>query len=109
VDRRGLQAHPLGLVEGGGITTCDVNEETTAIARRYAEEAGDHPTVEGSLRAFLDTDLHLYIEGGEGWIRYCSDGIRSERGAVLLQQILDAYPMEVYYNRIALGQIELNK
>ena len=50
-----------------------------------------------------------YIEGGEGWIRYCSDGIRSERGAVLLQQILDAYPMEVYYNRIALGQIELNK
>ena len=50
-----------------------------------------------------------YIEGGEGWIRYSSDGIRSERGAVLLQQILDAYPMEVYYNRIALGQMELNK
>jgi caffeoyl-CoA O-methyltransferase len=29
-----------GLPPGGRITTCDVNEETTAIARRYAEEAG---------------------------------------------------------------------
>ena len=29
-----------GLPSGGRITTCDVNEETTAIARRYAEEAG---------------------------------------------------------------------
>ena len=37
---------------------------------RYAEEVGDHPTVEGSLRAFLDTDLNLYIEGGEGWRNY---------------------------------------
>ena len=25
---------------GGRITTCDVDEETTAMARRYAEEAG---------------------------------------------------------------------
>jgi predicted O-methyltransferase YrrM len=29
-----------GLPPDGRVTTCDVNEETTAIARRYAEEAG---------------------------------------------------------------------
>lgn len=29
-----------GLPAGGRIVACDVNEETTAIARRYAEEAG---------------------------------------------------------------------
>jgi len=28
------------LPEGGELIACDVNEETTAIARRYAEEAG---------------------------------------------------------------------
>ena len=28
------------LPEGGRIITCDVDEETTAIARRYAEQAG---------------------------------------------------------------------
>src|SRR5690606_13378542 len=30
------------------------------------------PTVEGALRAFLDTDLDLYIEGGEGWKNYAA-------------------------------------
>lgn len=28
------------------------------------------PTVEGALRAFLDTDLDLYIQGGEPWKNY---------------------------------------
>lgn len=38
----------------------------------YAEAAGDTPTVEGALRAFLDTDLDLYIEGGEGWKNFAA-------------------------------------
>ena len=29
-----------GLADGGRVISCDINEETTAIARRYAEEAG---------------------------------------------------------------------
>lgn len=36
----------------------------------YDEATGGKPTVEGALRAFLDTDLDLYIEGGEGWRNY---------------------------------------
>jgi len=38
----------------------------------YEAEAGDHPTVEGALHAFLDTDLDLYFEGGELWMNYAS-------------------------------------
>src|SRR5690349_23458014 len=34
---------------------------------RYDAESKGKPTVEGALRAFLDTDLDLYIHGGEGW------------------------------------------
>jgi AcrR family transcriptional regulator len=36
----------------------------------YEQAAGGKPTVEGALRAFLDTDLDLYIQGGEGWKNY---------------------------------------
>lgn len=32
--------------------------------------AAGQPTVEGALHAFLDTDLDLYIQGGEGWKNY---------------------------------------
>ena len=38
----------------------------------YERDCGGKPTVEGALHAFLDTDLDLYIEGGEGWKNYAS-------------------------------------
>jgi caffeoyl-CoA O-methyltransferase len=37
------------LPDGGRVVTCDVNEETTAIARRYAEEAGVADRIEYRL------------------------------------------------------------
>lgn len=38
----------------------------------YEESCQGKPTVEGALHAFLDTDLDLYIEGGEGWRNYAA-------------------------------------
>ncbi|WCL55232.1 TetR/AcrR family transcriptional regulator [Gimibacter soli] len=40
----------------------------------YEKEVNGKPTVEGALRAFLDTDLDLYIQGGEGWRNYAALG-----------------------------------
>jgi caffeoyl-CoA O-methyltransferase len=43
------------LPTGGRIVTCDVNEETSAIARRYAEEAGVADRIEYRLGPALET------------------------------------------------------
>src|SRR5580693_9730497 len=59
---------------------------------RYAAQAGDHPTVEGALHAFLDTDLDLYIEGGEPWINYaafCARVSNTLEGAALMDEHFD--------------------
>lgn len=48
-----------GLPEGGRVVTCDVNEETNAIARRYAEEAGVADRIEYRLGPALDTIAEL--------------------------------------------------
>jgi len=48
-----------GLPDGGRVTTCDVNEETNAIARRYAEEAGVADRIEYRLGPALDTIAEL--------------------------------------------------
>lgn len=40
----------------------------------YESKAGAKPTIEGALRAFIDTDLDLYYEGGEGWMNYGAFG-----------------------------------
>src|ERR1700679_4357178 len=38
------------------------SERRMAALEHYETEAADHPTVEGTLHAFLDTDLDLYHE-----------------------------------------------
>jgi AcrR family transcriptional regulator len=46
------------------------SERRMAVLAEYEKATNGKPTVEGALRAFLDTDLDLYIEGGEGWKNY---------------------------------------
>lgn len=48
------------------------SERRMRMLDAYERESGGRPTVEGALRAFLDTDLDLYIEGGEGWRNYAA-------------------------------------
>ena len=49
----------LALPLGGRVVSCDVNEETTAIARRYAEEAGVADRIEYRLGPGLETIAQL--------------------------------------------------
>jgi caffeoyl-CoA O-methyltransferase len=47
------------LPSGATLVTCDVNEETTAIARRFAEEAGVADRIEYRLGPALETLAQL--------------------------------------------------
>ena len=49
----------LALPSGGRVITCDVNEETTAIARRYAEEAGVADRIDYRFGPGLETIAQL--------------------------------------------------
>ncbi|HEV2597174.1 TetR/AcrR family transcriptional regulator [Sphingopyxis sp.] len=68
-------------------------ERRMRMLDEYARACGDNPTVEGALRAFLDTDLDLYITGGEGWRNYAALGAQvantPEWGAELFDQHFD--------------------
>jgi AcrR family transcriptional regulator len=59
----------------------------------YDAASKGKPTVEGSLRAFLDTDLDLYIQGGEAWKNYGALGAQvantPEWGAELMDKHFD--------------------
>ncbi len=69
----------------------------------YERRAGARPTVEGALRAFLDTDLDLYYEGGEGLMNYGAFVSRSSNtpeGAAL---------MDLYFDPVVLKLIEILK
>jgi AcrR family transcriptional regulator len=86
-------ARRAGLTSGRRIAALD----------RYAAEAGDHPTVEGALHAFLDTDLDLYIEGGELLMTYatfCARVSNTPEGAEL---------MDVHFDPVVLKLVAILK
>lgn len=59
---------------------------------RYERDCAGMPTVEGALRAFLDTDLDLYINGGEGWRNFAAFGAQvsnSQEGAAMMDLHFD--------------------
>lgn len=79
------------LPPGGTLITCDVNEETTAVARRYAEEAGVADRIDFRIGpaletlsqldgpfqlAFIDGDKAGYVDYYEAVLRLLSpDGV----------------------------------
>jgi caffeoyl-CoA O-methyltransferase len=88
----------LNLPEDGHIVSLDVNEDTTAVARRYAEEAGvvdriDYrvgtaidqlQTLEGSFDlVFIDADKESYVEYYENVLPKLS-----ERGFIVADNVL---------------------
>ena len=63
-----------------------------AALEAYEAQAGNDPTVEGALHAFLDTDFDLYLSGGEGWMNYAAFGARisnTPEGAALMDEYFD--------------------
>jgi len=69
------------------------SERRMKMLDEYELAAKGKPTVEGALRAFLDTDLDLYIEGGENWKNYAALGAQvantPEWGADMMDQHFD--------------------
>jgi len=68
-------------------------ERRMSALDEYDRATEGKPTVEGALHAFLDTDLDLYIEGGEGWRNYAALGAlmsnSPEWGAELMNRHFD--------------------
>jgi len=88
----------LGLPEGGKVVTCDVNPDTTAIARRYAEEAGVVDRIDYRLGPGLETvesldgpfDLVFIDADKENYVNYYEAVLPklAEGGLVLVDNVL---------------------
>jgi AcrR family transcriptional regulator len=80
------------------------SERRMKVLDDYDISTGGKPTIEGALRAFLDTDLDLYIDGDEGWKNY----------AQLTAQVANtpqwgAELMDTHFDPVVLRLIELLK
>ena len=69
----------------------------------YDAATGGKPTVEGALRAFLDTDLDLYSQGGESWKNY------GALGALASNTTYGGELMDLHFDPVVLRLIDLLK
>ena len=69
----------------------------------YDAATGGKPTVEGALRAFLDTDLDLYGQGGENWKNY------GALGAQVSNTPYGAELFDLHFDPVVMRLIELLK
>ena len=69
----------------------------------YDAATGGKPTVEGALRAFLDTDLDLYSQGGENWKNY------GALGAQVSNTPYGAELFDLHFDPVVLRLIDLLK
>lgn len=67
------------------------SERRMTALEEYDAACGGKPTVEGALRAFLDTDLDLYITGGEGWKNYAALGAQVANTPEWGAELMDAH------------------
>lgn len=69
------------------------SERRMRLLDEYDKATAGKPSVEGALRVFLDSDLDLYIEGGEGWRNYGALGAQvantPEWGAEMMDKHFD--------------------
>ncbi|WP_414902199.1 TetR/AcrR family transcriptional regulator [Sphingomonas flavalba] len=75
-----------------------------ATMRRYAEEVGDNVTVEGALRAWIDTDLNAQIEDEAQWVAFGKVAAQANSAAGW-----GAEKMTKYFNPVVLALIDLLK
>jgi AcrR family transcriptional regulator len=75
------------------------SERRMKALKEYEAATGGKPTVEGALRAFLDCDLDLYIEGDAGWRNYAALGAQvantPEWGAELMDKHFDPVVLQL--------------
>jgi len=86
------------LPPGGRVITCDVNEETTSIARRYAEEAGVVDLIDYRLGPAIETlvgldgpfDLVFIDADKDGYVDYYEAALPklADRGLILADNTL---------------------
>ena len=96
-----------GNVTDGGIYTYvaqgDMVKEFDAWCFDEGRQPGDH----GLVKTQYGYHIMYFVEGDEGWIRYCEDGVTSRKAEELMEAMAAENPIEVDYRKIYLNNPEL--
>ena len=68
-----------------------------------SRKQGDH----GMVKTKFGYHIMFYVDGEDGYVRYCRDGVLREKADTMLDEILEQNKVEADYKAIALANINL--
>lgn len=69
-----------------------------------SREYGDH----GIVKTDFGYHIMFFVDGEDGYVRYCRDGVLSEKADQLLKEILEENTVDVNYKAIVLADVVLS-
>ncbi len=63
----------------------------------------------GLVKTSYGYHIMYFVEGNEGWIRYCHDGVVSDKASELLKSFTENATLQTRYKQICIGISELGK
>ena len=52
--------------------------------------------------------MMFYVDGEDGWERYCREGALAQKGTEFLEEVMTTTEINVDYTRLVLANIDLN-
>ena len=96
-----------GSQSNGGLYEKVVVNQMVPEFNDWCFDESRQPGDTGLVKTSYGYHVMYFVYGNEGWIRYCEEGVRSEKGSEMLTEILKAHPLTVDYKKIGIASNQL--
>ena len=96
-----------GSQSNGGLYEKVVVNQMVPEFNDWCFDESRQPGDTGLVKTSYGYHVMYFVYGNEGWIRYCEEGVRSEKGSEMLAEILKAHPLTVDYKKIGIASNQL--
>lgn len=98
-----------GMVTNGGLYENVAKGQTVADFEKWCFEEGRQAGDHGLIKSTYGYHVMYYVDGEEGWIRYCREGVLLQKAEAAANALLAEYPLEVNYSAILMGEQSLSQ
>lgn len=98
-----------GSKNNGGLYQYVAKGDMVQEFEDWCFDASRQPGDYGLVKTSYGYHIMYFVESDEGWIRYCHDGVVSDKASALLKSLTEGITLETKYKQICIGLSELGK
>lgn len=98
-----------GNAKTGGLYTYVYKGQMVKEFEDWCFDESRKPGDTGIVKTQYGYHIMYYVEGDEGWIRYCTEGVMEEKAKALLEEMTEGAELSTNYKKIVLGAASLSE